>query len=456
MPLRSHVDLCLFVRMVRAENESISTADLDNLGHAADSERVLQLWRSQFDSNPNVWFHEQYHYWQGLRLPFLFWYAAYSLRAILTGFADFLATGQPFETWSGDAPTLNYLSLAWRCIDLGNGSYLAHPESMTDPTLAGKGVLLSPLDLIECMASIAEWQVRASRTDLEDVRSFLRWSKRNPSYLHAFRFVAASLQDEALALRIFCPLVEAAFYTSQPIRGFIGLLNRVHFFRETLDGSKTLAQREPVWWSELFRGLLSDMESDKEFEARPDSLEGVLEKHPFCRLTLQNWIAGSWEGSNFLNPFLTPNARAWAAREEEKPAYGWLLVQPGWAPSDIFKEALNDFFPPLTILHFTLKDGTNRIILGGDPDAAAMDALNSGNLLTLLTAFSVQRRATQTHYNPNIRLCHHSDCPHYAKNFCNFYPVIPRKWQDCGFPARVAEISRLLEPVVRRGKWRTH
>jgi hypothetical protein len=452
MPLRSHVDLCLFIRMVRAEYESISDTALDDLEHSDDPERALRLWRDQLDNNPKLWFHEQYHYWQGLRLPFLFWYAAFSLRAIFTGLADFLATGAPFETWSGEAPMLDYLSAPWRCLDLGGGSLFAAPEATAIPPEFGEGVLISPLDLIEGMASIAEWQVLSPKNELEDVRSFLRWSKRNPAYLHAFRFVAASLEDEALALRIFCALVEAAFHTSQPVRGFISLLNRFHHFRQTLPGSQTLAQREPVWWSEVFRGHLSELE----YEADTDSLTGVIEKHPFCRLTLQKWIEGSWEGSDFLNPFLTPNARAWAAKEKESPAYSWLVPQPGWAPLEVFQQALGRFYPPLTILHFTLKNGTNRIIVGGDPDGAAMDFLKSGNLLTLLTAFSVLRRATKTHYNPNIRLCHHSDCPHYPNNFCNLYPVIPKKWQDCGFPGRVADISKFLEPVVRRGKWRTH
>lgn len=208
-----------------------------------------------------------------------------------------------------------------------------------------------------------------------------------------------------------------------------------------------LAQPEPVWWSEVFRSLLSGIE----FEAQPDSLSGVLENHPFCRLDREYWIAGSWEGNDFLNPFLTPNARSWVAKEKVNPVYEWLIVQPGWAPREVFSEALNDFYPPLKILHFTLKDETNRIILGGNTGAAAPDFLESGNLLTLLTAFSVLRRATQTHYNPNIRLCHHVDCPHYPKNFCNLYPVIPTKWQSCGFPARVTEISNIIMPVVRGG-----
>ena len=451
MPLRSHVDLCLFVRMLRAEREPISADEIDDLEHAQDQERALRVWRKQYDSNPMVWFHEQYHYWQGLRLPFLFWYAAFSLRAVLTGFAEFLETCAPLDQWSGDAPMLNYLSTASHCVHFGGGSFMVFPNRASVPPEFPPGVDLAPLDLIEGMASIAEWQVQAPKTEMEEVRSFKRWAKRNPAYLHAFRFVWSALGDESLALRIFCPLVEAAFHTSHPVRGFINLLHAFFYFRQSKMGAQTIAQREPVWWPEVFRDLLKQVK----FEGPPDSLKGVLVDHPYCLLDRENWIAGAWEGSDFLNPFLTPNARKWVALEKQMPAYEWLIAQPGWAPKQVFREAIEEFYPPLTILHFALKDGTNRVILGADPEGAAADSLKSGNLLTLLTAFSVVRRATQTHYNPNIRLCHHSDCPYYVGNFCNLYPVIPKDWKDCGFPARVEQISTLLEPVVRRGKWKT-
>lgn len=88
MSLRSYVDLCLFIRMLRAEREAISAEAVEDLAHAADKERAVRVWRAQFSANPMVWFHEHYHYWQGLRLPFLFFYSAFSLRAVFTAFRD--------------------------------------------------------------------------------------------------------------------------------------------------------------------------------------------------------------------------------------------------------------------------------------------------------------------------------------------------------------------------------
>jgi hypothetical protein len=150
------------------------------------------------------------------------------------------------------------------------------------------------------------------------------------------------------------------------------------------------------------------------------------------------------------HPFLTPNARKWVAKEKEDPTYRWLLAQPGWVSNDLFWDAFDSFSPPLTILHFALNDGTNRIWVGGKPQDAAEGFLESGNLLTLLTVFSVVRRATESHFNSDIRLCHHSDCPHYPKNYWNLYPVIPKSWQKCGFPSRVEEISAMLRSQKRR------
>jgi hypothetical protein len=440
VPLRSHVDLCLFIRLIRAQRENISVADIDDLEHAQDQERALRLWRAQFNADPMVWFHEHYHYWQGLRLPFLFWYAAYSLRAVFTGFRDFLQTGEPFENWSGDAPMLGYLSLKMRCIYSGEDCFAIGFESAAIPANCLFSATLSPLDLIEGMTSIAEWQVQASGAQLDDVRSFQRWSKRNPAYLDALRFTAGVVQDESLALRIFCPLVEAAFHTSQPVRGFLKLLGFFYKFRTAKAGKDFIAQREPCRWQDVFRDMLQQMK----FEAPPDSLKGVFINHPFCLLNRGNWVGGSWSGSSFLHPFLTPNARKWIEKEKEMPAYSWLLCQLGWAPDEVFWDAFDTFYPPVNILHFALKDGTNRIILGGHPDATAEGFLKSGNFITLLTAFSVVRRATETHFNSEIRLCHHSDCPHYAKNYCNLYPVIPQSWEKCGFPWRVEEISKVL------------
>ncbi len=423
----------------------MSAEAIDDLEHAADPERALRLWRAQFSANPFVWFHEHYHYWQGLRLPFLLWYASFSLRAVFTVFDEGLKTGLPFENWTGTAPELSYLSDKMRCNYEGDDAFSIGSENAPASPETVLTALLSPLDLIEGMTSIADWQAQAIKTDLENVRSFQRWAKRNPAYLGAFRFVGGVLQDEALALRIFCALVEAAFHTSHPLKGMLLLLRIFQQFRLTPLGRTIIAQQEPCRWPELFLSFLDMIR----YEAPSDSMRGILVDHPFCRLDRANWVGASWDGSDFLHPFLSPNARKWLTQEKTEPAYSWLLAQPGWVPKEIFWDAFDTYYPPVTILHFALNNGKNRIIIGGHPETTASDFLKSGNFLTLLTAFSVVRRATGTHYTPDIRLCHHTDCPHYPANYCNLYPVIPESWQKCGFPSRVEQISTFLRTSPR-------
>jgi hypothetical protein len=78
MPLRSHVDPCVFVVFldVRLADTQIELRDalraIENR-HGADVSDVLARLEPRAKQ---VLFHERYHYWQGLRLPFLFWYGA--------------------------------------------------------------------------------------------------------------------------------------------------------------------------------------------------------------------------------------------------------------------------------------------------------------------------------------------------------------------------------------------
>ncbi|RSL17212.1 hypothetical protein EDE15_2742 [Edaphobacter aggregans] len=441
MSLRSHVDMCLFVRIMRADVEHVSSQGIEDLDRAKDVEPALRLWRAQYEAHTTTWFHELYHYWQGLRLPFLFWFACYSFRWIMTGFRDFMRSNLPFDQWNGIAPQLEYLSLKQHCLYMGVGEFILRVEDVPPPSGWKCQAMLSPLDLIEGATSIAEWQVQ-SPTHGPNTKEFFRWCKRHPAYVDAFQFVTQALGSDELALRCFNPLVEAAFHTSQPVRGFVELLSRFIPFLESPIGKAFIAQNEPCRWSFLFQDFLSEIE----FEAKPNSIRGVYLEMPFCLMERDTWIEASWDGADFLHPYLTPNARTWSKLEKQDPLLSLVLSQLPWSSQTAFDTCVNNFYPPLTLLHLAATDGKNRLIVTGgerqkDP---ALDPLASGNLLWLLTAFSVVRRATGSHFDPGLRLCHHSNCPRYEGNYCNLYPVIPARWQDCGFPDRVQEIIDVL------------
>jgi hypothetical protein len=131
--------------------------------------------------------------------------------------------------------------------------------------------------------------------------------------------------------------------------------------------------------------------------------------------------------------------------EKADPAFSLVLSQLFWADKTTFKYCVANFYPPLTILHVSSNDGKNRVIISGADrnKDATIDFMASGNLLSLLTAFSVVRRATGAYFDQEMRLCHHRDCPQFKANYCNLYPVIPARWQDCGFTDRVHEVIQI-------------
>jgi hypothetical protein len=43
------------------------------------------------------------------------------------------------------------------------------------------------------------------------------------------------------------------------------------------------------------------------------------------------------------------------------------------------------------------------------------------------------RRATRTHFDPESRLCPHSGCPEYERNYCNCFIKVPAHWNECEF-----------------------
>jgi hypothetical protein len=437
--IRSHIDLWLFVRIMRATSKDVPQEEIEELDKATDLEPAIRLWRKQYEAHPTTWFHELYHYWQGVRLPFLLWYASFSFRGAVTSFRDMMRTGLPFDQWDGVAPELGYMFVKMWCVHLGHDEFGMGFEEQEIPDNANKRVRLSPIDLLEGATSIAEWQVQS--TTAAGSREFRRWCKRNPAYTDAFDFVACVLESDDLALRCFNPLIEASFHTSHPVRGFVKLLALFQKMASTVEGRTFINQAEPCRWNDLFQHLLSMAT----FEAEPDSMNGINWNTPFCRLMRETWVDASWGHGDFLHPYLTPNARAWQSKERENGAYGLVLSQFQWVDETVFWDCVNNFFPPVTLLHFSASDGTNRLIANRQPlvngDA---DYTTSGSLLTLLTIVSVFRRALGSHFDPETRLCHHRDCPRYAGNYCNLYPVIPSKWENCGFPDRVGQIIEMF------------
>jgi hypothetical protein len=303
------------------------------------------------------------------------------------------------------------------------------------PAGAADGRRLSPLDLLEGATSLAQYQVERGAKAATDLQTFTRWRKRTNSYLDAYWLAARVLGDQQLALRSLLPIINAAFTTSDPVRAFITLLG---VFRWQVHGSdavkRFIAQPEPCNWVELFETLMADHIAP-EFECKRDATMNVLDP-PFCELTLDNWLDATWPGGDPIHhPMLTELAREWRDREARDPVYASLLGQPAWAGADRLRTAIRDF-EPVTLVRFHLPEGQSRVIgLSGGPLRP-----DNADVRDFLTVWSVVRRAAGVHFDPDNRLCHHTACPHYGANYCNTYPVVPERFEGCGFPARIARV----------------
>ncbi len=433
MPVRSHVDPCLFARFIYVEGADVPAAVLREIDGAPDQERYFAAWRGQYEATPHLIFHESYHFWQGVRLPYLYWYGLLSYRAVIQTFAA-LAQVEDVHDWDTFVPALYRLRLPSRLFRIG-GQQLAMSTAAATPTEFLEEMLIAPLDLLEAAATIAEFQVTHGHAAATDVLAFSRWRKRTPSYTRVFSFVSRVLGREDVALRSLLPLINASFSTTDPVRAFFRLLAVLLGNVSVMDDF--LAQPEPCRWSELFDVWL---EKHAGLEAEPDSTTDLLNP-PFCRLTLEKWV-----NADFEHPVLTNVARAWADAGSDDRTLGWMLDQPAWVSNETFHRAQDEFDPPVTVVRFDVPHERNRVFAMQRPDRIGID------IRDLLTIWSVMRRAARVHFDPDHRLCHHVACPEYGPNFCNSYPIIPERFESCGFPDRLKRIRQELLERRQRDK----
>jgi len=429
MPIRSHVDPCLFARFIYVDGSVVSPAVLEQIEGAPDQERYFAAWRAQHESTPHVIFHEAYHFWQGLRLPYVYWYALLSFRGVAQAFDTANSVGDVHE-WDMLIPEFYRPRLSYQLFHVGRRSVELSTRGATPESYIARAVV-SALDLLEAAASIAQYQATVGTAMASDPLAFARWCKRTPSYTRVFTFVARVLESEETALRSLLPLINTCFRTSDPVRAFHIVLAVLAREMDTVD--EWLGQPEPLWWSGHFDEWLDAYAG---FEGPPDSTTDLL-KPTYCRLTLDHWTANSLE-----HPLLSKSARAWIEAAAENPVYGWAIDQPAWA-SDVLSKAREDFEPTATVVRFGLAGTGNRVFVMSREDRLTYD------IRDLLTIWSVIRRAAGSHFDPDHRLCHHSSCPEFQANYCNSYPIIPSRFEDCGFPPRLKRIREGLRNATQ-------
>jgi hypothetical protein len=207
-----------------------------------------------------------------------------------------------------------------------------------------------------------------------------------------------------------------------------------------------IRQPEPCRWVELVELLLGHIE----FDSTPDSDAEILSSK-YCKLTLETWANGTFSDTPLtLHPFLSERAKQWLDAEATLPELRWFMSQPSWFGEAPLHFALK-IEPPVTIARIALPSGRTRVVpfrdfadhesIFGIPGTGKVD------LLELLTAVSIMKRATGSHFHAAHRLCSHSGCPYFEGNYCNSYFAIPEDYRLCGFPARTrAMIAQFSQP----------
>lgn len=446
--MRSHVDPCSFVVYLHIDGTKLNDPALAHdlrTWPFKQGESPQELLSRLPERSHQIRFHEDYHYWQGLRLPFVYRYATLALRQAMRAFTRLSQQERDHTRWDCVLPEFERLSLDMR---VGRyGSHLVYGGDKTKfPPELEEEIRLSPLDLMECATSIAEFQV-TEEGDRSDPKVFSRWAKRNPATLEPYKFAAAHLGSPALALRCMLPLINASFHTSEPVRTFVELLARVWgaFAKPDADARAFLAQPEPCWWSGLFGDWLDRLP----YEARANA-DGHILGSPYHRIGLEEWVGGAIttkDGGHLVHPFIGMQARQWIEDQKVMPEMGMLMDQPAWVTGDTFARCRQKFGPTLTVYRIHFEGGESRTFMAGDPDGRGFTSLNMGGpsgwrgfVADFMTMYGAVRRASGAHFDEQQRTCHHHQCPRYKDNFCNSYLIIPREYAACGFPERMANL----------------
>jgi hypothetical protein len=410
----------MYVKFLHVRPRDISEHTYALLAQDLRNDQILDLYLAQQNDLLETDFHETYHFWQGLRLPYLHRYAVLTFLAMRGVFRDLALSGIDWRRWH--EVTEHRLKL------LGEPRYVILHEGFLyyfSTAVHETAVALSAIDLLETAASLAEFQVRSLQADRTDGNAFDRWTKKRPTYRSALNLVERVVGDTQVALRCTLPAINAAFHTTDPVRTFAILINNVAL-RIACEPTWNdfIAQPEPCAWRSFFESLLDNIEFDED----GDVLD-ILDES-YARLNLAQWqtIKTPWNSLyGGAHPFISHKSLQWSERQEKNPLFAGLLDQPGWAGREHIEEALK-LFEPVTIMRFHAGGGLDRVIRIGGPDD------NAALVKALLAMHGTIRRATSTHFDPNSRLCPHSNCPEHELNYCNCFIKVPADFHKCEFP----------------------
>jgi hypothetical protein len=429
--IRSHMDPVLQLPILHIEEDEATGPIPRQLLTGHFSKEVFTRWRRGVTGR-NVIFHEYYHFWQMLGLPFMSWYS-FTFYMVAFGSFPILARTLPPQAWpnSGKIPALEPLSAPRPFALTGDGIVLgASSQSIAELVRAVDGKheygTTSVIDLLEGATSYAQWQVQAGNGRAE-LSSFLRWCKLNPSYQDAFRLAGRIIGNQELTFRCFLPLVCAAFDTSDPVKAFLLLCGQLRAKRAGIERHMS-AHPEPLEWDRALDDALSALPFDT------DGNFGLYEANgPFFRLDPLLSAYGEW-GSARGHPLNGHLTRQWIERMNSSPSFRRVLSMPGWLPGDFVQSSATALEPPATVCRFHRGDETLAVGVWGTAKGAPPDQLKQHLFTGSTIIYGAVRRALGLNMDANVRLCSHRRCDWYETNLCNSYVNVPLRPEDCGYP----------------------
>jgi hypothetical protein len=227
--------------------------------------------------------HERYHFWQGIRLPFLNLHATLSLREFFLGASQLAKRNANWQSWADlgwSVPSFGRLDMTFYLGGNREGRLVFGLEPFSDYEFTLK---FSIKEMLECAASIFDFQLSCKIVaEMSDPEAFAMWCKLNPAYVRIYKFYRDFLGSEKTAIRTILPLLNAAFHTSYPERAFAELAARMwgNFARPESAAAAFLVQKEPCRWPEVFQGWLTNLDYKYPIGRYPEeiSLASVLSR----------------------------------------------------------------------------------------------------------------------------------------------------------------------------------
>ena len=450
-PMRSYIDTTLFAIYYHFDLRQ-SGDDLLGLARSirqrvgTDTRPLLKALTNR--GHWRKFAHEQYHFWQGIRLPFLYRYALLTFRETMLAARAFSRRSGNWREWGN----LDVVSPAFHRLDLAHhlalrpGSVL-HFGRGPSPD-ADKKTQFTAVDLLECAASLFEYQISCHDPSLiTHPGSFTRWRKRRPAYLELFDFVSRILHTEELALAFTMPLINAAFHTTKPERAFVELACRFPSeFQRRAQGADRQRGVPPPDWHFVVKDMLKELEYDLPYGAHPDTVDVYDDRFYYLST---DWLQGRLGRGNasIQHPVLGPPSTAWLEREREVPELATLLDYPGYVHSEEAMAFATSVEPTIRVVRLRLDDDKYKVFVLGaadlraattDPALVAMpEWLLQDAFLDLFAVYGAIRQAYGLEGPKSLRRCFHATCPHYDAACCNGYPMIPEDPADCTFARRM-------------------